>query len=371
MSLGWKFFLTYVAVAAIALLVMSISTAFVAPETFSDHMQYMQGGGMMMGQGARGQQIEVLDDELDASFREAVNSALLRAGIAAILAAGVVSWIVTQRIMRPLRTIADASQKIAEGHYEQRITHTSRDELGEMVDSFNRMAASLAGTESMRQQLIADVSHELKTPLASIKGYMEGLQDGVIPATPETYQLVHREADRLQRLVRDLQELSRAEASAVPLTMRPCPPAGLVNTVTARLQPQFAEKDVTLTVDLSANLPPVRADEDRIEQVLTNLLGNALQYTPEHGAVTVSARMAADAVEFAVHDTGIGLEPDDLTHIFQRFYRVDKSRSRASGGSGIGLTIARHIVEAHEGAIWAESPGLEQGSTFYFTLPTT
>src|SRR5690606_36268152 len=137
-------------------------------------------------------------------------------------------------------------------------------ELGEMVDSFNQMAASLAGTEAMRQQLIADVSHELKTPLASIVGYMEGLQDGVIPATPETYQIVHREAERLQRLVHDLQELSRAEAGALPLTIQAHTPAELVKPVAARLQPQFAEKDVTLTIDLSPDLPPVRADEDRI-----------------------------------------------------------------------------------------------------------
>jgi signal transduction histidine kinase len=232
------------------------------------------------------------------------------------------------------------------------------------------MAASLARTETMRQQLIADVSHELKTPLASIKGYMEGLQDGVIPATPETFQLVRREADRLQRLVYDLQEPSRAEAGAVPLTVQPHVPAELVSTVIARLQPQFAEKNVTLTADVPVDLPAVGADADRIEQVLTNLLGNALQYTPDGGAVTVTARSSGDGVEFSVQDTGLGLRPDDLTRIFQRFYRVDKSRSRASGGSGIGLTIARHIIEAHSGRIWAESPGPHQGSTFYFTLPT-
>ena len=372
MSLGWKFFLTYVAVAAIALLVLAISTAFVAPGTFSDHMQSMthMQNGMMMGQDQRGQQFQVLDEELDASFRQAVDSALLRAGTAAILAAGVVSWIVTQRIMRPIRTIVQASQQIAAGHYEQRITRVSRDELGDMVENFNRMAASLAETESLRQQLIADVSHELKTPLASIKGYMEGLQDGVIPATPATFQLVHREADRLQRLVYDLQELSRTEAGAVPFALQALSPVQLVTAVTVRLQPQFAEKHVALTSDMPAELPPVRADADRIAQVLTNLLGNALQYTPEGGVVSVTARTAGHNVEFSVRDTGVGLAPDDLSRIFQRFYRADKSRARASGGSGIGLTIAWHIIEAHGGRIWAESPGLQQGSTFYFTLPT-
>jgi histidine kinase len=227
----------------------------------------------------------------------------------------------------------------------------------------------LAETETMRQQLIADVSHELKTPLASIKGYMEGLQDGVIAATPETFEIIHHEADRLQRLVYDLQELSRVEAGAFHLDRHLTDAAPLVSAVAARLSPQYADKNVTLVSDPPSALPKVLADQDRVEQVLTNLLGNALQYTPTGGRVKVCLTPVDSMLRVSVQDTGMGLTSEDLTRIFQRFYRVDKSRSRRSGGSGIGLTIARHLVEAHGGQIWAESPGPGQGSTFYFTLP--
>ena len=231
------------------------------------------------------------------------------------------------------------------------------------------MAEALAETETMRRQLIGDVSHELKTPLASIKGYMEGLQDGVIAPTPETFQLVYHEADRLQRLVHDLQEFSRAEVASAQLDQRPCNPGDLVQAVMARLQPQFVDKGIALACDVPTPLPNVRADADRVGQVLTNLVGNALQYTASGGQVMIRASHVDSVVQFSVQDSGVGLLPEDLTKVFQRFYRVDKSRSRASGGSGIGLTIAHHIVEAHGGKIWVESSGLNQGSTFSFTLP--
>ncbi len=371
MSLRWKFFLSYLFVVAVGLLVLSVSTAFVAPETFSSRMHDMPGmrGGMMMGDISGQGMMRSLDEELDQSFRESVNDALLGAGIAATLTAAIVSWFVSQRIVYPIRQVATASQTIAEGHYEQRLVAPSDDELGDLIHSFNRMASSLAETETRRRQLLADISHELKTPLASIKGYMEGLQDGIIPPTPETFELIHREADRLQRLVHDLQELSRAEAGALQLDLRPHDAQAIVTTVVARLQPQFADKGIDLVVEGPDDPLRVLSDRDRVEQVLTNLLGNALQYTPAGGHVTVSLASAGEMVRFDIRDSGIGLAHEDLERIFQRFYRVDKSRSRSRGGSGIGLTIARHIVEAHGGRLWAESPGLNRGSTFSFTLP--
>lgn len=372
MSLGWKFFISHVFVVAIGLLVLALSTAFVAPETFSSRMQNMPGmrsNSMMGGPDQHGTMMTSLDEDLDRSFRESVNSALLRAGIAATLAAGIVSWLVSLRIVKPIQQVATASQYIAEGHYEQRLIAPGHDELGDLVENFNQMAAALAETETMRQRLIGDVSHELKTPLASIKGYMEGLQDGVIPATSETFQLIHREADRLQRLVYDLQELSRAEAGAVQLARQPHDLVDIAQTVVARLMPQYSDQDVVLNTRFPERSVQVQVDQDRIEQVLTNLLGNALQYTPPHGQVTVSVSTTGEVARFSVQDTGIGLVQADLSRIFQRFYRVDKSRSRISGGSGVGLTIARHIVEAHGGRIWAESPGLDRGSTFTFELP--
>jgi two-component system, OmpR family, sensor histidine kinase BaeS len=191
----------------------------------------------------------------------------------------------------------------------------------------------------------------------------------VLPAEAETFQQVHLEAARLQRLVHDLQELSRVEARAFELKPQPVPVPRLVETVTARLGRQFEDKGVALETDIAPDLPSVQADEGRIGQVLLNLVGNALQYTPPEGRVTIRARRQGDAVLLAVQDTGIGVAPDHLPHVFERFYRVDKSRSRAGGGSGIGLTIARHLVEAHGGQIQAASDGPGRGSVFSFTLP--
>jgi len=231
------------------------------------------------------------------------------------------------------------------------------------------MTDRLEQTEARRLELIGNVAHELRTPLSSIKGYMEGLIDGVLPADTATFQQVHHEADRLQRLVRDLQELSRVEAGTFKLNRKPTAVIHLVETVADRLHRQFDEKGVTLETDVPLDLPPVRADEDRIGQVLLNLVGNALQYTPSGGRVSLSARREGESLRFSVQDTGIGISPEHRTHVFERFYRVDKSRSRAGGGSGIGLTIARHLVEAHGGQIEAASSGQGQGSTFSFTLP--
>jgi two-component system sensor histidine kinase BaeS len=231
------------------------------------------------------------------------------------------------------------------------------------------MANRLEKNESMRKRLIGDVSHELRTPLTAIKGYMEGLEDGVLQATPETYQLVYNEADRMQRLVNDLQELSRVESGAYVLDLAPVPVKLLIDNVTSHLKHQFDEKGINLETRLPDDLPPIQVDKDRITQVLTNLVGNALQYTPTGGAVTISARTTDKEVEIAVKDTGIGIAPQHLHHIFERFYRADKSRARAGGGSGIGLTIAQALVNTHNGRIWVESSGEGQGSTFFFTLP--
>jgi histidine kinase len=312
----------------------------------------------------------ILFDSLQTRFQGAVRRGLVLAGLGSVLAAGVISWLISRRMLAPVRRIGEASTRIAEGHYEDRIpVAPGGDELADLTRSFNQMAESLNQIEAMRRQLIADVSHELKTPLASIKGYMEGLQDGVIPASPETYQLVHHEADRLQRLVFDLQELSRAEAAQMPLHPVPVDAGALQSAAVDFLRPQFESKGVALHADPPAAPITVYADFDRARQVIINVLGNALQYTPPGGAVTIRASRNGQEAHFEISDTGVGLAAEDLTRVFQRFYRVDKSRSRAGGGSGIGLTIARHIAEAHGGGLSAHSQGIGKGSTFTLTLP--
>ncbi|HSH13628.1 MAG TPA: ATP-binding protein, partial [Desulfurivibrionaceae bacterium] len=316
-----------------------------------------------------------LELDLFTNFRHAVNEALALATLAAVLGAVAVSFFVSRRIVAPVRQMMIASQRIADGHYDERVempggaNWDQLDELAQLAISFNQMATKLEQTEATRRELIGNVAHELRTPLTTIKGSMEGLIDGVLPPEAPTFQQIHREADRLQRLVTDLQELSRVEAGAFELNLRPLRVRDLVEATATRLGRQFEEKSVVLEIDLNADLPPVPADEDRIGQVLLNLLGNALQYTPAGGKVRVTACRQGAEICISVSDTGAGIPAEHLSLIFTRFYRVDKSRARVGGGSGIGLTVARHLVEAQGGRIWAESPGPGQGSTFTFRLP--
>jgi histidine kinase len=339
---------------------------FSIPTAFNRHMLTMQ---LMAANAHPGPNMQAMQGDLFNNFRAAVTESLLVATGMALISAILVSVVVSRRIVIPIQQMMQASRRIAAGRYQERVEERAEDELGQLAASFNQMAHTLEQTEAMRRDLIGNVAHELRTPLSSIQGYMEGLIDGVLPAAPETYQQVYREADRLQRLVSDLQELSRVEAGAFELKRRPLAIAPLVEQAANRLRPQFEEKGARLRLELPATLPPVLADQDRLDQVLLNLVGNALQYTPKGGQVSLSAEATESHLNVIVQDTGQGIAAEHLPHLFTRFYRVDKSRSRAGGGSGIGLTIAKHLVEAHGGRIWAESRGSGQGSTFGFSLP--
>jgi len=371
--LAWKLFFSYLIVIVVGVLVLATAVELTIPNSFQRHMAAV--GSMMnqmMGDSAMGVDLE---SDLFVNFREAVNEALFLAALFSVLAAIVVSVLFSRRIVAPVQEMMSISQRIADGHYDERVNIPGRlrpsemDELANLAVSFNQMASKLDRTENMRRQLIGDMAHELRTPLSTIKASMEGLIDGVLPAEVETYQQVHREADRMQRLVHDLQELSRVEAGVYEMEFRGVQIADLVQAALVRLERQFIEKGVDLDVGIPSNLPSIRADENRMGQVLLNLMGNALQYTPPQGKVHISAAQVEHDVVVSIRDTGVGIPLEHLPHIFTRFYRVDKSRSRAGGGSGIGLTIAKHIVEAHEGHIRAESPGTGKGSTFSFTLP--
>ena len=373
-KLALKLFLSYLLIIFISLVVLFVSVELVIPNAFDRHMSSMMresgmsgGMGMMTG--------DSMGNDLYLGFRSAVADALLKAGLLAFMIALGASLLISRKVVFPIQEITKASRYIADGHYDQRVTLPNSaqagnpDELGQLALSFNQMAENLDQTETMRRQLIGDVSHELRTPLTTIKGSMEGLLDGVLPATPETFENIHREASRLERLVSDLQELSRVESGAVTLVLSPPEISALIGSVTKHLKPQFSEKKVSLELEISDSLPLVNADQDRLSQVLINLLGNALQYTPEEGKVSLSVHRDEDSIIIRITDTGIGIPPEHLPHLFTRFYRFDKSRSRAGGGSGIGLTIAKSIVESHGGRIWVESGGPRKGSTFTFTLP--
>ncbi len=366
--LGARLLLSYLVIIVVGVLVLVIASQFILPTSFNRHMNGMMDGGMGMGMGMNNSDSM---GQLYVDFRASFNEALMYATLAAMLAAFTLSLFFSRSVISPIHAMSLATQRIADGRYDERVQVHGNDELAQLALYFNQMAEKLNQIETMRRRLIGDVSHELRTPLTAIKGSMEGLMDGILPATEETFQQVHAEADRLNRLVNDLQELSRVEASAYQLDIRSLDVSSLVRTVTKRLAPHAESKRITLDFELPPDLPHVLADEDRAVQVLTNLTGNALQYTPEGGRVTISAkRINNKEIQISICDKGIGIPPEHLSHIFDRFYRVDKSRSRqAGGGSGIGLTIARALVEAHSGRIWVESAGDGKGSTFAFTLP--
>lgn len=373
--LRWKLFLSYLAVVLVGAIVLIIAMEFAVPRAFTRHLATMEafGGGdhmMMEGSGH-------MMDDLFVHFRTAVTEATFIALTAATLIAVAASALISRRVIAPVRDMMHASSQIAQGNYSRRVALPTQrplkdlDEMGQLAHSFNEMATQLEESDTLRRQLIGDVTHELTTPLTVIKGSMEGLIDGVLPPEPEIYQQIYHEASRLQRLVTDLQELSRVEAGAYELHYEPVDLGALTNNITAHLRRQFEDKGVVLQVHLPPGLLMAEADPDRISQVLINLIGNGLQHTPTRGQVDVTVQRKNESVLFTIADTGTGIAAEHLSHLFTRFYRVDKSRARASGGSGVGLTIARHLVEAHGGEIWAESEGIGKGSQFVFLLPLT
>ncbi|MEW6233542.1 MAG: ATP-binding protein [Chloroflexota bacterium] len=301
-------------------------------------------------------------------FIGSVNRSLLLAVMAAGLAAVLITLALSRRIVGPVEALTAVARKMEKGDLGQRVEVRSKDEIGELAHAFNAMAEGLARLEQLRRNMVTDVAHELRTPLSNIRGYLEALRDGLTRPSPTLIDSLYEEAMLLNRLVDDLQDLALAEAGQLNLVRQPLALAEVVRKVVNALQPQITGKDITVQVDLPADLPPINADPARVGQVLRNLLDNAIAYTPPGGEIAVAARAAGSEVEVSVQDTGIGIGPEDLPHVFDRFYRADRSRSRATGGSGIGLAIVRQLVEAHGGRVWAESePG--QGSRFSFTLP--
>ena len=292
---------------------------------------------------------------------------LLAGALGAGLALLIARW-VARGMTQPLRDMAQAARRMERGDYAQRVVTASVDEVGQLAQAFNRMSAELDQLERLRRDLVANVSHELKTPISALRAHLENLLDGVERPEPETLQVMLAQSDRLGRLVDQLLDLSRLESGDVPLQREQVSLAPLVGEVLSEIEVTRADRGVALDRRLADDLPPVFADRERIHQVLFNLLDNAVRFTPKGGSVTVSAEWHEGAVDVHVADTGPGIAPEHLPRLFERFYRVDPARSQKQGGTGIGLAIARSVVEAHGGRIWAESsPG--SGSVFTFELP--
>jgi signal transduction histidine kinase len=291
---------------------------------------------------------------------------LLAGAISAAIALGL-ARLMARGMTQPIRDMAAAANRLSRGEYGERVAVESRDEIGRLAETFNRMATELESLERLRRDLVANVSHELKTPISALRAHLENLLDGVEEPNRDTLQVMLEQSERLTRLVEELLDLSRLESGGVTLEMEPVRLEPLVRQVAREIQVARGPA-VAFRNEVDPGLLPVSADRERLHQVLFNLLDNAFRFTPAGGTVTVSAARVNGSCEVTVDDTGPGIPEEHLPFVFERFYRVDSSRSRGDGGTGIGLTIARTVVEAHGGRIWAERRP-EGGSRFRFVLP--
>jgi signal transduction histidine kinase len=304
---------------------------------------------------------------LNTDFMQGTMRGLVFAALTASLVAVVLSFLVARRITAPVRALTTAARLMAHGDLTQRVKATSSDEIAELGQAFNTMATSLARTDQLRRNLVADVAHELRTPLTSVLGSLEAMRDGVAEPTPEFLASAYEEGLLLKRMVNDLQELSLAEAGQFNLDRQSVALSGIVERAVNALGDQAREKDIVLNIAMPSDLI-VNVDSERIGQVLRNLLTNAIAFTPAQGHIEISAHPSDEWVQVSVADTGVGIKAEDLGFVFERFYRADKSRTRATGGAGLGLAIAKQWVESHGGTIQAKSV-LGQGTTIIFSLP--
>ncbi len=302
-------------------------------------------------------------------YRNAVVMAIVISGTIATIVAIVVSVTVARVIALPIGRLITASRRIAGGNFQPIDIHSGTDEIQALAVQFNHMATALKDAEQRRAALIGDVAHELRTPLASIGGYAEGLIDGVVVPNEKTYAIIRDEAARMQRLVDDLTALSRAEAGTLTLYPALVDMHDLIERAVALLDGKTSEAQITVDVTHQHANEPLRADADRIVQVVLNLLTNAVRASAPHSVIRVATGHDAQSVWCTVSDTGIGIDATHIPHVFERFYRVDPSRARSTGGSGVGLTISRAICEAHGGTLTVRSDGLGRGATFTMTLP--
>ncbi|MCA9933292.1 MAG: HAMP domain-containing histidine kinase [Ardenticatenaceae bacterium] len=301
-------------------------------------------------------------------FLSRINTAVGLSALGATAVALLLGALLARTLTRPIHQLTAATQIVAKGELGHQVEVKARDELGTLADSFNQMSADLARTNQSRRQMTADIAHDLRTPLSVILGYTEALSDGKLSGSPDMYAVMHKEAQQLQRLIEDLRTLSLADAGELPLNIRETNVAELLEQIAHAYQVQVQEKGVALHTEIAADVPDVPMDPDRIMQVLGNLVSNALRYTPAGGTVTLGTAVQEQQVQLTIRDTGAGIAAADLPHIFERFYRGEKSRSQQEDESGLGLAIAKSLVEAHGGTISAASQSGE-GSVFTITLP--
>ena len=297
-----------------------------------------------------------------------INRSLLLGGSLAIGIALLLTFLLSRRMTSPIGVLAGAARRLGHGDLSQRVRLQAEGEVASLAEAFNSMAADLEYAEQLRRNMVADVAHELRTPLSNIQGYLEAIRDGMVEPDATVIRSLNEETSLLSRLVNELQELSLAEAGELKLVYQAEDISNLVKQAVTPWQPQLTAGEISLPLDAPDNLSLVNIDWQRVNQVLHNILENAVAHTPKGGTISVAVSQKGKWVEVSVSDTGEGIPAEDLPHIFERFYRVDKSRARATGGSGLGLTIAKRLIEAHGGTIVVQSK-LGEGSRFSFTLP--
>ncbi|AFY99686.1 sensor histidine kinase [Calothrix sp. PCC 6303] len=365
LPLASRLFLSHLVVMFLGLTSVVITSKIYSPRFFILHLERLQSEGLNLYYVRR---------QLVDGFELAWQRSTFWSVLAGTTAAGGLSYWVSQRIMHRLTQMEEITQKFAAGQFDARLPVSDIPEFNRLGISFNRMADSLEGVEARRRELIGDMTHELRTPLTVIRGYLEELADGQIEPSMQIYQQLIRENKRLERLVNDVQELSKAEAGYLPINLQAVDIYSLLEALVQKFSDQLLEDGPSLYLESSANLPLVMADIDRTEQVLVNLIGNAIHYTFE-GSIVIRVSVEGSRLWIAVTDTGIGIASEDLPHVFERFWRADKSRVRTasvgeyrhSGGSGVGLSISRRLVELQGGQIEVESQ-LGVGTTFRFCL---
>ncbi len=371
-SLTIKLIIITTIIALVAVALMASLATYTIKNQFN---QYLREGSesSFMRPDLRLQLMQHMMGPSEERFLALVNRSMWLAAAIVIVIAGLASLIFAGRITSPIKQLTKASRKIAAGQFQYRIPVSTHDEIGELAETFNAMAETLERNEQLNQQLFAGIAHELKTPLTIIQGNLEAILDGVTEASPEKIAAIHTETMLLNRLINDLRDLTLAEAGQLKLQKKPVKVKSVARKVVELIQPMLSEKQITMNIDVPARLPQAEADADRLTQILYNLVGNALRHTGENGTITLHAEPPSPEnpeITVSVADTGEGIPKEDLPYIFNHFYRVDQARTRAKGGTGVGLAIVKYLVEAHGGRIWAESePGA--GSTFSFTLPVS
>lgn len=359
LSLGARLFISHLLVMMVGLGSFVFIAKLSSPRMFVLRLEQLEKRGIFTVRSARTYLVE--------GFQNAWNRSAILSVIVGASVAGGVSYLSSKRITQPVKQMKQITQKFAAGDLAERVPESAIPELNQLSVSFNSMASSLGDVEQRRRELISDLTHELRTPLTVMRGYLEELADGTIDGTPELYLRLVRETRRLERLIHDLQELSKAEAGYLSIDSKPISLCPLLTSLVERFADQLLEEGPSLKLDCPQDISQVLADRDRLEQILVNLLGNAIRYT-EIGSITVQAEKVNRHVWISVIDTGVGIAKEDLPYIFERFWRADPSRASHSGGTGIGLAITRRLVELQGGHIEVESQ-INKGSTFRFCLP--